>query len=90
MTVMSYRDFSLSWPVVITQGLLFRVGTAISAIMAPRRYDPARDESGGVGGVFCIVSETTGRVVANAGSGILRDIGRLASKAGDAGNAFVG
>jgi hypothetical protein len=26
-------------------------------------YDPVRDETGRVGGVFCIVSETTGRVV---------------------------
>jgi len=26
-------------------------------------YDPVRDESGEVGGVFCIVSETTGRVL---------------------------
>jgi PAS domain S-box-containing protein len=26
-------------------------------------YDPVRDESGQVGGVFCIVSETTGRVI---------------------------
>lgn len=26
-------------------------------------YDPVRDESGSVGGVFCIVSETTGRVL---------------------------
>ena len=26
-------------------------------------YDPVRDESGGVGGIFCIVTETTGRVV---------------------------
>ncbi|MBC1220981.1 response regulator [Nostoc sp. UCD121] len=26
-------------------------------------YDPVRDESGNVGGVFCIVSETTGRVL---------------------------
>ncbi|WP_375502398.1 ATP-binding protein [uncultured Nostoc sp.] len=26
-------------------------------------YDPVRDESGKVGGVFCIVSETTGRVL---------------------------
>jgi len=26
-------------------------------------YDPVRDETGGVGGVFCIVSEQTGRVL---------------------------
>ena len=29
-------------------------------------YDPVRDETGAVGGVFCIVSETTGRVLERA------------------------
>ena len=51
-------------------------------------YDPVRDESGGVGGVFCIVSETTGRVVGERRLRLLRDIGRLASEARDAGDAF--
>jgi GAF domain-containing protein len=38
-------------------------------------YDPVRDESGEVGGVFCIVSETTGRVL---GDRRLQTLGRLA------------
>jgi signal transduction histidine kinase len=37
-------------------------------------YDPVRDESGGVGGVFCIVSETTGRVVGERRLDMLRDL----------------
>jgi signal transduction histidine kinase len=37
-------------------------------------YDPVRDESGRVGGVFCIVSETTGRVVGERRLDILRDL----------------
>src|SRR6202158_624740 len=44
-------------------------------------YDPVRDESGGVGGVFCIVSETSGRVVGERRLGTLRDLGRIASEA---------
>jgi PAS domain S-box-containing protein len=51
-------------------------------------YDPVRDESGGVGGVFCIVSETTGRVVGERRLRILRDIGRLASEVRDTEDAF--
>jgi signal transduction histidine kinase/CheY-like chemotaxis protein len=51
-------------------------------------YDPVRDESGKVGGVFCIVSETTGRVLGERRLGILRDIGRLASEALGADDAF--
>ncbi|HUH83450.1 MAG TPA: ATP-binding protein [Stellaceae bacterium] len=51
-------------------------------------YDPVRDESGGVGGVFCIVSETTGRVVGERRLRLLRDIGRLASEARDPNDAF--
>ena len=38
-------------------------------------YDPVRDESGGVGGVFCIVSETTGRVIGDAGFGVFAATG---------------
>ena len=38
-------------------------------------YDPVRDESGAVGGVFCIVTETTGRVVGERRLGLLRDLG---------------
>jgi PAS domain S-box-containing protein len=38
-------------------------------------YDPIRDESGGVGGIFCIVSETTGRVLGERRLGTLRELG---------------
>jgi signal transduction histidine kinase len=44
-------------------------------------YDPVRDESGGVGGVFCIVSETTGRVLGERRLKTLRD---LAARNGNA------
>ena len=37
-------------------------------------YDPVRDESGQVGGVFCIVSETTGRVVGERRLRTLREL----------------
>jgi len=37
-------------------------------------YDPVRDESGRVGGVFCIVTETTGRVVGERRLALLRDL----------------
>jgi signal transduction histidine kinase/DNA-binding response OmpR family regulator len=39
-------------------------------------YDPVRDETGEVGGVFCIVSETTGRVQGERRLRMLRDLGR--------------
>jgi GAF domain-containing protein len=39
-------------------------------------YDPVRDESGRVGGVFCIVTETSGRVLSGRRLGTLRDLGR--------------
>ena len=38
-------------------------------------YDPIRDESGQVGGIFCIVSETTGRVLSERRLGMLRELG---------------
>src|SRR6185369_14575388 len=38
-------------------------------------YDPVRDESGKVAGVYCIVSETTGRVVGERRLRMLRDLG---------------
>jgi signal transduction histidine kinase/DNA-binding response OmpR family regulator len=38
-------------------------------------YDPVREESGNVGGVRCIVSETTGRVVGERRLRMLRDLG---------------
>ncbi len=44
-------------------------------------YDPVRNESGRVGGVFCIVSETTGRVVGERRLRALRDLGHIAQHA---------
>ena len=38
-------------------------------------YDPIRDESGQVGGLFCIVSETTGRVLGERRLEMLRELG---------------
>jgi signal transduction histidine kinase len=37
-------------------------------------YDPVRNESGAVGGVFCIVTETTERVVGQRRMALLRDL----------------
>ena len=42
-------------------------------------YDPVRDESGRVGGVFCIVSETTGRVLGARRLRTLRDLAQNAN-----------
>jgi hypothetical protein len=42
-------------------------------------YDPVRDESGAVGGIFCIVNETTGRVVGERRLALLRDLARSAT-----------
>jgi signal transduction histidine kinase/response regulator RpfG family c-di-GMP phosphodiesterase len=47
-------------------------------------YDPVRDESGGVGGVFCIVSETTGRVLGERRLRMLRELGVETSAKSDA------
>jgi PAS domain S-box-containing protein len=44
-------------------------------------YDPVRDESGGVGGIFCIVSETTGRVIGERRLRVLSALGRVAMQA---------
>ncbi|HEU4653774.1 MAG TPA: ATP-binding protein [Steroidobacteraceae bacterium] len=44
-------------------------------------YDPVRDESGRVGGVFCIVSETTGRVIGERRLRALRDLGYISQRA---------
>lgn len=44
-------------------------------------YDPVRDESGRVGGVFCIVSETTGRVIGARRLRALRDLGHIGQNA---------
>jgi PAS domain S-box-containing protein len=51
-------------------------------------YDPVRDESGGVGGVFCITSETTGRVVGERRLRTLRDLSAVASEAATMDDAF--
>ncbi|HVZ43600.1 MAG TPA: ATP-binding protein, partial [Ramlibacter sp.] len=51
-------------------------------------YDPVRDESGRVGGVFCIVSEKTGRVIGERRLRTLRDLGRVASQAQSTSEAF--
>jgi signal transduction histidine kinase/DNA-binding response OmpR family regulator len=37
-------------------------------------YDPVRDESGSVGGVFCIVTETTERVIGERRLALLKDL----------------
>lgn len=44
-------------------------------------YDPVRDETGRVGGIFCIVSEMTGRVLGERRLRTLRDLERIASEA---------
>src|SRR5690348_154769 len=51
-------------------------------------YDPVRDETGRVGGVFCIVSETTGRVVGGRRLAALRDLGRVGNGAASAAEVF--
>ncbi len=50
-------------------------------------YDPVRDESGAVGGVFCIVTETTGRVVGERRLALLSDLGARNASARSAGDA---
>jgi signal transduction histidine kinase len=52
-------------------------------------YDPVRDESGDVGGVFCIVSETTGRVVGERRLRTLRDLGLRTADARSADEVFT-
>ena len=42
-------------------------------------YDPVRVESGEVGGVYCIVTETTGRVVGERRLALLRGLARKAT-----------
>ena len=51
-------------------------------------YDPVRDETGRVGGLFCIVSETTGRIIGERRLGALRDLGRVGNGASSAGEVF--
>ena len=40
-------------------------------------YDPVRDESGAVGGIYCIVSDTTGRVIGERRLRMLRELGKV-------------
>ncbi|HEX5281173.1 MAG TPA: ATP-binding protein [Micropepsaceae bacterium] len=47
-------------------------------------YDPVRDETGNVGGVFCIVSETTGRVIGDRRLRLLSEIAKTSEQAQDA------
>jgi hypothetical protein len=51
-------------------------------------YDPVRDESGKVGGIFCIVSETTGRVVGERRLRTLRDLGTRTADVSSADEVF--
>jgi signal transduction histidine kinase/DNA-binding response OmpR family regulator len=44
-------------------------------------YDPVRIESGVVGGVYCIVTETTGRVVAAQRMALLKDLAAQSTQA---------
>ena len=52
-------------------------------------YDPIRDESGRVSGVFCIVTETTGRVVGERRLRLLRDLGGIAQQASSVSDVFT-
>jgi signal transduction histidine kinase len=52
-------------------------------------YDPMRDESAGVAGVFCIVSETTRRVVGERRLRLLRDLGGIAQQASSVSDVFA-
>jgi PAS domain S-box-containing protein len=51
-------------------------------------YDPVRDETGGVGGVFCIVAETTGRVIGERRLKTLRELGRRGMQAQSVGDVY--
>src|SRR6185436_835137 len=52
-------------------------------------YDPVRVESGGVGGVYCIVTETTERVVGGRRMALLRDLAARQATARTTGEAFA-
>ena len=52
-------------------------------------YDPVRVESGDVGGVYCIVSETTGRVVGERRLALLRDLAARNASARSAREACI-
>jgi len=51
-------------------------------------YDPVRDETGRVGGLFCIVSDTTGRIVGERRLAALRDLGGIGAGASTAGEVL--
>jgi signal transduction histidine kinase len=51
-------------------------------------YDPVRVESGGVGGVYCIVTETTDRVVGARRMALLRDLAARPTTARTTRDAF--
>ena len=51
-------------------------------------YDPIRDESGRVAGLFCIVNEVTGRVVGERRLRLLRDLRGLAQQARGVADAY--
>nr|WP_294564768.1 ATP-binding protein [uncultured Rhodopila sp.] len=50
-------------------------------------YSPIRDETGGIGGVFCPVIETTGRVIGARRLNLLRDIAEQSADAASAAGA---
>ena len=50
-------------------------------------YSPIRDDSGAVGGIFCAVTETTGRVIGERRLRTLRDLGRRVAEAQEAAEA---
>jgi signal transduction histidine kinase/DNA-binding response OmpR family regulator len=52
-------------------------------------YDPVRDETGKVGGVFCIVSETTGRVLAERRQKALRELALRTQNARSVAEAYA-
>lgn len=51
-------------------------------------YDPVRIEDGSVGGVFCIVSETTGRVVSERRLRTLRELGGRTGELGTVADVY--
>ena len=51
-------------------------------------YDPVRDEAGRIGGQFCIVSETTGRMVGERRLAALRDLGGISTGAASVGDVL--
>jgi signal transduction histidine kinase len=52
-------------------------------------YSPIRDQSGGVGGVFCAVIETTGRVIGERRLATLRELATRTAEAKSVGDAAL-